>query len=96
MTFASDDFDRALYADALVQVDGIWEVKGLRRGALLRYTRDAVYERLNAGMRNPAEIEAEVYQQVYAAYHSVVVTAIIMAVVSFIVRKILEHIFPDE
>lgn len=96
MTFASDDFDRVMFADALVEVPDIWEVKGLRRAAILRFTRDAVYRQINQGERDAAVIKFRVNQEVVEEYGSVVLSVILMAIVSFIVQRILERIFPKE
>ena len=94
MTFASDDFDRVMFADALVEVNGLWEVKGLKRAAVLRFTRDAVYRQINSGERDPAVIKFRVNQEVEEEYGSVILTALLMAIVSFIVQRILERVFP--
>lgn len=95
MSFASDDADRMMFADAVVEVRGLREIHGLRRAKLLRFVRDATYKQLNSGVRDEGEVVDLVLQETEEEYGGVIATAIIIAIVSFIVTKILRRIWPD-
>ena len=85
-----------MYAEALIELEGLRDIKGVRRGNLLRFTRDATFRRINDGVRNEKDLLRLVQHDVELRYGSVILTAIIIAVVGFIVRRILERLFPKD
>jgi hypothetical protein len=95
MTFAQNDFDRRLFADA-DDVPGVRGVKTMVRYRAMRFIRDRTYEELNQGKRDPVEIEARVLRETEMEFGTLILAAVLMALVSFIVTRILERIFPKD
>lgn len=93
MSFANDDFDRRLYADAYLDVQGVSEIKGLLRGRVLRAVRDQIYKEINEGERDPRVLEVLVYHEIQKQFKGVVLTAVLLAIISYFVQKILERLF---
>lgn len=91
---ADEDFDRVLRADAALQVEGFADIKGLKRAAVIRFTKDRAYYYLNQGIRDEAKLRNLVLADVEAKYGSVILLMILAGVVSFIVQRILERLFP--
>lgn len=83
-----------MYADALVEVPRIREVKGLLRGRAMRFTRDCTYRRLNEGVRDEEQLRTLVLADVNEEFGSVILIMILAGIVSFVVQRILERLFP--
>lgn len=93
---ADDDFDRILRAEVDLHVEGIRDIKGLRRAALVRFTKDSTYRHLNDGVRDEAKLRNLVLADVEEKYGSVILLMLLAGVVSFVVQRILERLFPKE
>jgi uncharacterized YccA/Bax inhibitor family protein len=91
---ADEDFERILRADAAMQVEGFADIKGLKRAAIIRFTKDSAYRHINDGIRDETKLRNLVLADVEEKYGSVILVAVLMAVVSFVITRILERIFP--
>lgn len=91
---ADEDFDRILRADAVLQVEGFRDIKGLKRAAIVRFTKDRAFHYLNQGVRDEAKLRNLVLADVEAKYGSVILLMILAGVVSFVIQRILERLFP--
>lgn len=96
MTTTNEDFYRRLAADALDEVEGLRDVKGLKRGKVIRLARDRTYHWLNEGVRKEDELRTLVLADVTEEYGSVILLMILAGVVSFVVQRILERLFPKQ
>lgn len=85
-----------MYADALMEVPRFHEVKGLRRGKVLKSTRDSAYHWLQQGVRDEEQLRTLVLADVEKEYGSVILIMILAGIVSFCVQRILERLFPKE
>lgn len=94
MTTSNEDFFRRLSAEALDEVPRLREVKGLKRGKLLRFTRDRTYHWLNEGVRDETQLRTLVLADVNKEFSSFILLMILAGVVSFCVQRILERLFP--
>ncbi len=91
---ADEDFERILRADAALHVEGFGDIKGLKRAAIIRFTKDSAYRHINDGIRDETKLRNLVLADVEEKYGSVILIAVLMAVVSFVITRILERIFP--
>jgi hypothetical protein len=96
VTFESDDFDRILYADAELLVEGLRDLKTRPRRRLMKFIRNETYKHANAGVRDKHEILRRVMAATEEKFGSIFLLAILAAVVQFLVLKILNHIWPNK
>ncbi len=94
MTTSNEDFDRLMYADALVMVDGLRGIKGVLRGRVLRAARNRTYHWLNEGVRDEEQLRTLVLADVNEEFGSIILIMILGGVISFVVQRILERLFP--
>ena len=91
---ADEDFERILRADAVLNVSGFGDIKGLKRAAIIRFTKDSAYRHINDGIRDETKLRNLVLADVEEKYGSVILLMILAGIVSFVVQRILERIFP--
>jgi hypothetical protein len=96
MTFASDDADRVMFADAELMVEGLRNVKTRPRWRAMRFVRDETYLCVNEGVRDKDEILRRVMGKTEEEFGSIILLAVLAALVQFIVLRILKRIFPEE
>jgi hypothetical protein len=96
VTFESEDFDRIMFADAELYVEGLRNVKTRPRWRAMRYVRDETYRYVNEGIRDKDEILRRVKEGAEQEFGSIILLAVLAALVQFIVLKILRRIWPDE
>jgi hypothetical protein len=96
VTFESDDFDRVMFADAELLVEGLRNVKTRPRWRAMRFVRDETFRCVNEGIRDKDEILRRVKEKTEEEFGSIILLAVLAALVQFIVLRILRRIWPDE